>query len=371
MDLENSHPFFSIVCPCYNQAEFLKDAIHSVLLQEFEQWELILVNDGSTDDTPLIADEFARLDPRIRVIHQSNQGLSSARNSGLANAKGDFLGFLDSDDLYLPGAFEVVFSQASNTNAALIIGGYRYFKGTDILHSHSFTQEVLSHSVLLHANQAPPVAYFLKHSVAKSIGDFDTSLKSCEDWEYWIRVAKMGAKMITIPEVIAGYRYVPDSMSRKPKVMYEALSEVTRRALYNDSRLTDSSSGKADRTEVLSDIQKKHLIRCLGVFIHQGNAHEAAVWYREELTRWNWEIKDEDWLGLSSQLSWRYFLEKREIEGIFDQVLPELKIFFSELGYSREQIHKLTRSILRPQRFRSNHLRYGRCFGAAINRLLD
>jgi GT2 family glycosyltransferase len=367
----NKNPFFSIICPCYNQAEFLMAAIHSVQSQEFGQWELILVNDGSTDDSAEIAENFERTDPRIRVIHQANQGLSNARNAGSAVAIGQYLGFLDADDIYLAGAFHAVFSQISRSDADLIIGGYRYFKENDFFHTQKFSRNELSPAVLLWANQAPPVAHFIKHSVAKSIGDFDLKLKSCEDWEFWIRVAKMGFKIITISEVIAGYRYVPNSMSRKPKVMYEALSEVSRRAFINNSALLSSFHDNSQTSIDLKEIQKKHLIRCLGVSIHQGKAKEAATWFREEVPRWNWDIQDEDWLGLSSQLSWRYFLEKGEIEEIFTRVLPDLELFFLELGYSSDQINKLTRSVLRPQRFRSNHLRFGKWMGAAFNRFLD
>ncbi|WP_187177845.1 glycosyltransferase [Algoriphagus sp. AK58] len=362
-------PVFSIICPCYNQIDFLEDAVHSVLSQGFNRWELIILNDGSTDGSDRLADELARKDLRIRVIHQSNQGLSSARNIGLAVAKGDFIGFLDSDDIYLAGAFQAVFSQISKSNADLIIGGYSYFKGKDFFHTHQFTVSKLSPEFLLRTNQAPPIAHFLKHSVAKSIGDFDTSLKSCEDWEYWTRVAKKGFKIITIPEVIAGYRYVPNSMSRQPKVMYQALSEVNRRAHCNDSQLSENSTEIAHHSADISEIQKNHLIRCLGVLIHQGKANEASAWYQEEVVKWNWVLEDKDWLGLSSPLSWRYFFDQDEIKTIFQKLLPELRIFFYELGYSPSKTSKLISEILRPQRYRLNHIRYGKLLGALINRI--
>jgi glycosyltransferase involved in cell wall biosynthesis len=359
----------SIIVPCFNQGHFLKDSIESVLNQNYSKWELIIINDGSTDGSAQLANELTCNDSRIRVIHQPNLGLSSARNTGLTAAKGDFIGFLDSDDTYLAGAFHAVFSQISRSDADLIIGGYSYFKGKNFFHTHQFSSAELSPELLLRTNQAPPVAHFLKYSVSKSIGEFDLTLKSCEDWEYWIRVAKMGFKIITIPEVIAGYRYVPNSMSRNAKVMYEALSEVSRRAFFNNFRSVESYQANTDRWEEMSEIQKKHLIQCLGVFIHQGKANEAAVWYREELAKWNWDIIDEDWLGLSSQLSWKYFFEQDEIKTIFHKLLPDLRIFFDELGYSPSTTSKLISQILRPQRYRLNHIRYGKLLGAVINQL--
>ena len=94
-------PRVSIVIPVYNTSRFLEECIRSVLHQDFTDWHAILVDDGSTDGSGTICDQFAANDPRIEVLHQSNQGLSVARNNGLTRAQGEFVLFLDSDDFWL------------------------------------------------------------------------------------------------------------------------------------------------------------------------------------------------------------------------------------------------------------------------------
>lgn len=99
---------FSIVVPVYNAEKYLKNTIESVISQSFTDWQLILVNDGSTDNSLEICKEYRALDNRIITVSQENAGPSAARNNGIAHAVGDYIMFLDSDDEYLPGAFENV-----------------------------------------------------------------------------------------------------------------------------------------------------------------------------------------------------------------------------------------------------------------------
>ncbi len=98
-------PKITAIVPAYNIAGYLADCIESLLQQALEEMEIILINDGSTDETGRICDGFARREPRIRVIHQENQGLSAARNAGLAAARGEYISFVDGDDRLQPGAY--------------------------------------------------------------------------------------------------------------------------------------------------------------------------------------------------------------------------------------------------------------------------
>lgn len=88
----------SIIVPVYNAEKYLENSIQSVLKQDFSDWELLLIDDGSVDSSPAICDTFVALDNRIKVIHKENQGVSVARNTGLANAKGEYIAFMDADD---------------------------------------------------------------------------------------------------------------------------------------------------------------------------------------------------------------------------------------------------------------------------------
>ena len=120
----------SVIIPVYNVKDYLIECIDSVLNQSYTNLQIILVDDGSTDTSGKICNEYAQKDSRIQVIHQKNGGLSDARNTGLANADGEYVYFLDSDDLILPFAIEAALSKIKSTNAdfvffdADIFGGY-------------------------------------------------------------------------------------------------------------------------------------------------------------------------------------------------------------------------------------------------------
>lgn len=366
------NPDFSIIIPCYNQSHFLEDCFNSLFIQEAKSWEAILVNDGSSDQTESIGRNFAKRDSRVRYIKQENQGLSAARNTGMKIAKGELLLFLDADDWLelncLKNYSRVI---SSNPEVTILRCGYSYWDKPSGRRFHSHLPCSIDNiypSVLTH-NIGPCHSILIRREFAESLGGFDISLKSCEDWDFWIRAGKMGAKIYTIPEFLVGYRYVPTSMSRNPRVMYDSLTEVSRRAGIPDHRLPKDASYNHAVDLDYSNIQKKHLIRMLGVMLHQGKAKEAGDWYSKEKKAWNWDEEDTDWMGLSTYLSWGYFFQPNQIEELLTDTTKDLTDFFSQLGYSKNKIKKLNRMIFEPQLKRRNHQRFGRLFGAVLNKL--
>lgn len=118
-------PILSIITPVYNAEQYLEHAIESILSQTFSDFELILVDDGSTDNSVILCDQYAKKDSRIKVIHQINQGQAVARNRALDIVKGEYIGFVDSDDYIHPQMYEVLIGNARKYNAKISIGGYR------------------------------------------------------------------------------------------------------------------------------------------------------------------------------------------------------------------------------------------------------
>lgn len=117
----------SVLMPVYNVENYLRQSIDSVLLQTYKNWELIIVDDGSSDDSGRICDEYAAEDERINVIHKSNMGLLSARRDGIKAARGDYGIFLDSDDFLEADCMERIVSEIEKTSADIIIyRGYIY-----------------------------------------------------------------------------------------------------------------------------------------------------------------------------------------------------------------------------------------------------
>lgn len=365
-------PVFSIIIPCYNHGKFLSDCLNSITNQNFTGWEAILVNDGSTDDTEEIVKDLIKEESRIKYIYQENQGLSASRNTGMAAAKGEYLVFLDADDWLFPDCLKTYSNfLRENPESKLLRCGYAYWdhpKGRKY-HTHYPVGDGLIYPTVLTQNIGPCHSVLIRRDFAESLGGFDNSLKSCEDWDFWICAGKMGARIDSISETLVAYRYVPHSMSRNPLVMYEALTEVSRRAGKSDERFPkDAPYNHAAELDYPS-IQKKHLIRMLGVMLYQGKAWEAAEWYAKEKKVWMWEEEDTDWKGLSSYLSWGYFFDSDQIEKLITQTASGLAIFFKLLGYSPAKSQSLIKMIFEPQLKRKNHLNYGKLLGGVKNKL--
>lgn len=119
-----SNPMISIIVPIYRVERYLKKCVDSILAQTYKNFELILVDDGSPDNCPAICDEYAKQDDRVVVIHKNNGGLSDARNAGLDIAKGEYIGFVDSDDYIAPTMYEVLMNQVLSDQSDLAVCRY-------------------------------------------------------------------------------------------------------------------------------------------------------------------------------------------------------------------------------------------------------
>lgn len=134
-DYSSSRPLFSIILPTFNRAKFLSIAIQSVIDQTFKKWELLIVDDGSTDETQNLIDRFVRKDPRIKYFYQNHQERSSARNRGIKEATGSYLCFLDDDDYYLQNHLELFHQELQKRSYPVILlrtGFYKRKSGKDI-----------------------------------------------------------------------------------------------------------------------------------------------------------------------------------------------------------------------------------------------
>ena len=117
------NPLISVIVPVYNVAEYLSRCVDSILAQSYGNLQIILVNDGSSDDSGRICEEYAKKDTRIQVIHQKNGGLSSARNAGLDVSSGQYVGFVDSDDWIEPEMYEEMLALMERNAAQLVCAG--------------------------------------------------------------------------------------------------------------------------------------------------------------------------------------------------------------------------------------------------------
>jgi len=124
---ETPSALLSVVVPAYDVEDYLADCLDSILTQSYAALEVVVVDDGSTDGTGVVADDFAARDPRVRVVHQANAGLGAARNEGTRRSTGTYLAFADSDDLVSPGAYELLVGSLDRTGSDLAIGAVERF----------------------------------------------------------------------------------------------------------------------------------------------------------------------------------------------------------------------------------------------------
>ena len=132
-------PDVSIIVPVYKTERYLRKCIDSLISQTLKNIEIIIVDDGSPDNSGIICDEYAKKDDRIKVVHKENQGLGMARNTGLENATGKYIGFVDSDDYVMPQMYEVLFNAANAEDYELALSGIRFVGGN--MFSESETKE--------------------------------------------------------------------------------------------------------------------------------------------------------------------------------------------------------------------------------------
>lgn len=367
-----NNPYFSIIVPCYNQAHFLSECIQSILDQDFEDWEAIIINDGSQDNTQTIADGFAKTDHRIIAIQKINGGLSSARNAGLKIARGNYIQFLDADDLLLPACLSSVHTNLQMADyPGLFRTGYCYANesNTEILHS-VMANEIPDPLVSIsQGNFGPSQSIFIKKSIAEVIGGFDERLRSAEDWDYWMRAIKAGATNKFISTPLVCYRYVRNSMSRDAFRMYEALKAVALRASKKDFRIMIDFPTNMDRDWDATETIKRQLLACLGVSIMQGKITESVELFSKEKAALGLTIHASHFSAMYSYLSFRYWNSNADLKFIFADIYPNYQRFFLAIGLSQQDQVNALKAVFGPVRKIKNHKDFGRLIGGLLNRL--
>lgn len=228
------NPIISVIVPLYGGEPTLARTLQSLQAQTLPHWRAWVVNDASTDRGPSIAADFARRDPRIRPIHRpANGGLAAARNSGLDAAAQDpsrYIHFLDADDWLFPRALETL-AAACDASGLPAVASYEFF--TEAGHPlaiacHPPTEGVtLEH--LLDRNRFASHAHLLPRSLLDDLR-FDASLRRCEDYDLWLRLAARGTSWRTVPSTVAAYRLRADGLSRDFPAMLATLRTVVSRA---------------------------------------------------------------------------------------------------------------------------------------------
>ena len=220
-------PEFSVIIPCYKQAHLLPKAIEAALAQARDvDLEVIVVDDGSPDNASEVASRYEG----VIVIRQANAGLCAARNRGILRSSGRYLLFLDSDDFLRPGMLAAAARAFAQSPDLDVVHGYADVvdEGGDTVISEFGGRDLSVDALhtLLRSCIGPPNTFVIRREILSQVGLFDVSLRSCEDWDLWLRIAAGGGKFGLARDMRSVYRIVPGSMSRNVEVMWRAGSRV-------------------------------------------------------------------------------------------------------------------------------------------------
>lgn len=220
----------SVIIPAYNAQNTLAESLTSIRRQSWPHWEIIVVDDGSTDGTLPLARDQAGSDPRITVLEQSHQGVSEARNLGLGRARYPWVLFLDADDWVEPTHLERMTSalMADPSLDAVHCGwSIATTEGKVIEKGHCRSTGDLFHLLARHPAFIVH-ACVVRRDLVRSVGGFDPAYSRIQDWVMWQRIARTGCRFGRVAESLAGYRMQPDSVSSAAEeIMDQALRAIT------------------------------------------------------------------------------------------------------------------------------------------------
>lgn len=317
-------PKVSVVIPAYNAMTYLPDTLNSVLQQTFSDFEVLIIDDGSTDHIQAwVAQNIT--DPRVRLIAQANQGLSAARNTGIANAQGEYVAFLDADDLWEPTKLEVQVRYLDNNSAVGLV--YNWIavidaqgKPTGKVWRGDIEGDVLEEVLQRNIIDCPSV--LVRRKCFEEVGVFDRTLRSVEDWDMWIRIATRYNFGVT-REALVYYRQHTSNMSKNWRVMEQAFHQVIEKSFESISPkllpLKNNSLGYANLCLAWKALQSKDRdYQLASLFQQQAIAHYPKLRYSRENIRLTLAIASLRYLGAnyySRLLSVAYTLRRR-ITGI-------------------------------------------------------
>lgn len=298
-------PYVSVIIPAYNAMRYLPETVDSVFNQTFDDFELIIVNDGSSDSIEAWCAE--RSHPKLKLVSQTNQGLAIARNTGIAHSQGAYLAFLDADDLWHPTKLEKqvnVFRQ--NSRLGLVYTWVAYINENG----------ALTGRVLKHQDEGQVWDALVQHNIVEcgsvpmvsracldQVGWFDVELSRFnvnEDWDMWLRIAAHYSFAV-IKEPLTLYRQRVNSASRQWKAMEESIPIVIEKAFAavpsSLATLKSRSYGGAQLCLAWKALQSsEHDVRQAKVFRQRAQRTDPTIWLTKEYFRLSIAIALMQWL---------------------------------------------------------------------------
>ena len=217
----------SVVIPAYNAAHFLPRCLSSVFAQTLQPSEVIVVDDGSTDDSAEIARKLG-----ARVVSRPNGGLSAARNTGVRSASNEWVALLDADDLWSPDKLRAQ-ADLVQADTVLVYTGIRIFGDEGVRTIRPGASPAEARKMLRYRNPITPSTVLAKREALARNGGFREDIRACEDWEMWVRLQRLG-NFAAVTEPLTDYYVGPSTMSADPKRMLDAVEQILPTTLVTD-----------------------------------------------------------------------------------------------------------------------------------------
>jgi glycosyltransferase involved in cell wall biosynthesis len=253
-----------VVIPCYNHANFLQDSIRSVLAQTYPNLDILVVDDGSTDNTREVVSQF----PSVRYLYQENAGVGAARNNGWRHTQGEFLQFLDADDYLLPTKIQRCVELFMADPAASVVYTDYETRTEDMCaphpHQHPAWEmpegHVLKRLVEQNTSFFVPACALIRREYVEQVNGFNETLLGTEDWFLWVSLAAYGAKFRYLPETLAWYRHTMTGLSKQ-----EVPLAYARLRAYEDLRLLPIPENLINLDDKLAD---RHHVMAIKLWQH-------------------------------------------------------------------------------------------------------
>lgn len=228
-------PRVSIIIPTLNRARFISGAIESVLAQTYPSWELLIVDNGSTDETESIARSFATKDSRVHYLQENRKGVSRARNLALKTARGEYIAFLDDDDLYLPSKLQLQVSfMDAHPETGFVYGQIEIVNSKDELQWVDPKKPVLTYRDLFEESGIRIQSVMCRRSCFDAVGGFDEGLTMGEDYDLWLRMAAVYSfEFMAVP--LVRMRFHESNTCNVPVPLYKQRDQLLRRVPVNPS----------------------------------------------------------------------------------------------------------------------------------------
>jgi len=245
----------TVLMPVYNAEKYIAEAIYSVLNQSFKDFELLIINDGSTDRSIEIIRTFS--DPRIVVVNQSNAGVAAALNTGIKLARGEFIARFDADDICYPRRLEEQYSFMKTNPDYVLIGSdadyldqegeYLFYNG-NVSHFYQDIRETIRiHCPFIHST------VFYNTEVVKELGGYDTKAHTFEDYLLWIKLIEKG-KVLNFDKPLIAVRLNPDSLTVDEKLRGKSFIALKKEILFESKNITDKQE-----QDLLKILKKQNL----------------------------------------------------------------------------------------------------------------